>query len=185
MLKTSDRIALAGVIVAGIAAIASFGQWLAPRIPEEIEPEATITNSNEQRISTDAQGIDAVTASAATTQAQTTSVPVSSSMSPVIDDVVLRIEGSGNDKLLHQDIYFHDEDGNSYIVVYELRSSTRAGIKVENDPITASSDLQKAGTFVTGTWQCETTGYIVVLRATILDSQGNSSAPKNIDFDCR
>jgi hypothetical protein len=104
---------------------------------------------------------------------------------PVIDNVVLRVENAENGKLLHQDIYFHDMDGDSYIVVYELVSSTRAGIKFENDPITADANQQKNGAKVTGTWHCKTGSYIVILRATILDAAGHASNSKNIDFDCR
>jgi len=112
-------------------------------------------------------------------------LPLPTSATPVIDDVVLRVENNTDGKLLHQDIHFHDVDGDAYIVIYELISSTRAGIRVENDSITATSSEQKTGAIVTGTWHCKTGSYIVVLRATVLDKAGNKSNPKEIEFDCR
>lgn len=40
-MKTSDRIALVGVIIAAIAAVASFGQWLSPRQPVAVRTSDT------------------------------------------------------------------------------------------------------------------------------------------------
>lgn len=142
-------------------------------VPKPISPTPTFTNMP--------------VSPTATSRPIATDTPLSlpTSAAPIIDDVVLQVENNTNGKLLHQDIHFHDLNGDAYIVTYELILSTRAGIRVENDSITATSSEQKIGAIVTGTWHCKTGSYIVVLRATILDKAGNKSNPKEIEFDCR
>ncbi|MEM7530561.1 MAG: serine/threonine-protein kinase [Chloroflexota bacterium] len=104
---------------------------------------------------------------------------------PIVDKIILRIEGSGDNKILHQDIYFNDLDGDSYAVTYELVSTTRPDIRIEDDYITASDSTQKVGAIITSSWWCNGEGYTVVLRATILDRAGHTSNPFDIEFDCR
>jgi hypothetical protein len=76
---------------------------------------------------------------------------------------------------LYKDIFFSDAAGAAPLVTCEVVSATIAGIKVHNAPIQSSASEQIAGTYVTGSWNCENKGiYTVVLLLRIYDRQSQA-----------
>ncbi|MEE8389926.1 MAG: hypothetical protein V3S14_03895, partial [Anaerolineae bacterium] len=104
--------------------------------------------------------------------------------SPVITDVVIRKSTTSSGLVLYQDIYFKDANGDASIVNYEIISSTISNLYIEDGTIDISTGRQKAGTFLTGTWECGDDVYSVVLSVTIIDRSGNHSDPYQYNLDC-
>ena len=103
---------------------------------------------------------------------------------PVILGVQTRKSTTSAGLVVYADIHFQDQDGDSYIVTYNLISSTVPVQNVDSDPISANAESQMAGTIVTARWDCEGRGYTVTVNATILDQAGNQSNSFPITFDC-
>ena len=104
---------------------------------------------------------------------------------PTIVDIQTRKLGTSPNQTIYADIYFHDNDGDSNRVVYEVIGSADNIRKIEEDEIAVSVNEQIAGTFVTVKWDCLGTGYIVTLNARVLDNEGNQSNKFPLTFDCR
>lgn len=90
----------------------------------------------------------------------------------------------GDELFIHQDISFQDPDGDAFLVTYAMLWTTLSTIHVEDDPITALPDAQRAGAIVTATWRCGRTPHQVMLRAWILDRAGQRSQPVDLLFSC-
>jgi len=94
---------------------------------------------------------------------------------PVITSVSFREEWSSSGKLIVlQDIAFYDEDGDAYGIDYEIISDPTNGT-VADGVISASSQEQKSGTIVTGSWYCIGGLYDVTMQVTLLDYAGYQS----------
>jgi uncharacterized cupin superfamily protein len=104
---------------------------------------------------------------------------------PVITSVNLREDWSSpsGNLIVLQDIYFYDEDGDTYGIDYEIISDPSGGTVVDGS-IGASSEQQKAGTVVTGSWQCGGGQYDVVMQVTLLDYAGNVSNSVTYTMNC-
>lgn len=104
---------------------------------------------------------------------------------PRIQRVQERTAWIGGERYLYKDIYFQDPNGDAILVIYEVLWTTLATIRVENDPITATPEIQRMGAVVTATWRCRRLAHAVALRARILDRSGLLSDPVDLIFECR
>lgn len=101
--------------------------------------------------------------------------------SPEILDIKTRKAGL----TIYADIYFKDDEGDAYLVAYELVNSTTKDIVIRDDAIAVPANDQISGTVATVTWSCFTRGYTVTLKARIIDKADNQSDPFPVTFDCR
>ena len=92
----------------------------------------------------------------------------------MIDSVELREDLSTGSLLIYQDISFHDAEGDVYYIDFVLVSDL-PNIQTQDGAIRTSSEEQKSGAILTGTWTCGDGDYQVTLQATILDRAGNRS----------
>lgn len=104
---------------------------------------------------------------------------------PILESVNLRYDTSSGSLVIFQDVTFHDPDGDSYWVDYELVHTTAAGVEVRSGAIEISSRQQKLGATITGKWTCGGSKYDVTLRVTILDRAGNRSNAVEYTMNCR
>jgi len=104
---------------------------------------------------------------------------------PVITSVSLREDWSSpsGHLIILQDVYFYDEDGDVYGIDYEIISDPSNGTVVDG-AINASSEEQKAGTVVTGSWQCGGGLYDVTMQVALLDYAGNVSNTVTYTMNC-
>jgi len=107
------------------------------------------------------------------------------SRGPQLVDVIHRETNQQGNLIIHKDIHFIDPDGDAKIVTYTVLHSDIENYYVEDDPITATAEQQKQGTFVTATWKCGSQSYQITLNARIIDEAGHQSPPFKLVFDCR
>ena len=116
---------------------------------------------------------------------ETYGIPTLTNGVPEITDLVLRYEGQGSNRIVYQDFYFFDPDGDAEYIKYELiRVIPDSNVEVEDGSINIYSNAQMQGSIVTGTWYCGGEKYEVTLLATIYDEAGNGSNPVEYTFDC-
>ncbi len=105
---------------------------------------------------------------------------------PVILGIQIRKTGDEPNQVIFADINFRDEDGDSYVVKYELVSTTVAsGLKYDDDQIPTSSNRQIVGAVLPVQWNCAGTGYTATFDVIIVDKAGNQSNKFPVTFDCR
>jgi len=106
---------------------------------------------------------------------------------PRIIKVTETREKVAGEELIHKVFSFTDPDGDAYLMVYRLVStSLEVPPTIQNDPIVAPPEEQKERALVIGTWRCGTKyhNYTVILEARILDRKGNYSEPQPVTFVC-
>lgn len=104
---------------------------------------------------------------------------------PEITDLILRYEGLESNRIVYQDFYFFDPDGDADFIQYELiRVIPKVNVEVEDGRIDIPPNAQMQGSIVTGTWYCGSEKYQVTLLATINDEKGNFSNPVEYTLIC-
>jgi hypothetical protein len=102
---------------------------------------------------------------------------------PAIDSVSLREETTSSGLVIYQDVHFHDDDGDAYLIDFTLVSDLPDAV-IRDGPIEQSSQEQKTGAIHTGTWRCGSGDYQVTLQVTILDRAGNRSNTVEFTMFC-
>lgn len=136
------------------------------------------------------QTIEAINATAnaleltAKSPTKTSAPPPPQSTSPVIETVKLRYQGSSGSRIIYQDFYFYDLDGNSNYIAYNLIDVTpNKSINIKNGAINVPYSEQTSMGVATGKWTCNGK-YNITLRATIYDEDGNQSNSVTYTMKC-
>lgn len=107
---------------------------------------------------------------------------------PVILEIQTDKTGTAPNRIIFANISFRDEDGDAYIIKYELSKTTikdLSTLKYSDDLIPTSSSRQVSGATIPVQWNCAGTGYTVTFNVVILDNAGNQSNKFPVIFDCR
>jgi len=105
---------------------------------------------------------------------------------PIIDGVNLRYIYTDNILTIHQDIYFHDRDGDVDYVAYQIIDITPGfSAETQNGSVDIPAGEQRSGATLTGQWTCGGVAYDVTLSVTVYDSGGHESNSVSYTMNCR
>ena len=103
---------------------------------------------------------------------------------PLIRGVEIHKIGDAPNRTIFADVDFIDEDGNAYLLKYELvTASVSTGLRYSDEPIIASETDQKDGAIHQIRWDCVGT-YTATFNIVMYDTAGNQSEKTPITFDC-
>jgi uncharacterized RDD family membrane protein YckC len=103
---------------------------------------------------------------------------------PIVSNVDLIEENTANGKIIYQDIFFTDSDGDVNSVDYHIISANTEGLSVEGGDVDINSDQQKVGSVIRGKWGCGDAKYSVTLTVIVKDRLGHHSTPYPYTLHC-
>lgn len=116
-----------------------------------------------------------------------TETPATVNYTPIFQGITSEREGfRDGDYWIDKYIHFSDQSGDADRVIYTIVDIQPeiSGVSVSPDYIDADQSSQISGTRVMASWRCGRGGYMITLRAQIVDRDGNYSDPFEISFNC-
>ena len=106
---------------------------------------------------------------------------------PIIRAVDFKKTGDAPNQTIFANVDFIDEDGNAYLLKYELIDTTvtsLSSLRYSDDEIIVPKNDQKDGAIHRIRWDCNGS-YTVTFAIVIYDTNGNQSEKYPITFDCK
>lgn len=113
----------------------------------------------------------------------------SANNAPTILGVTIRTNHDAGELVYSQEVNFFDEDGNTVRIERELLDlsdpSQRPYIQIQNGPVDAPPEVQRIRATASDVWHCQGHVYMATIAVSLVDADGNRSAPVRYTIDCK